>query len=201
MAEEDNEAERKKKFSRKKLIIIVLVLLVVAGGAVAGLYFTGMLGGKPEPTAEEKLQKMEQQAAATNGAPAPPGAPGAPGATPPIQRVTKQSPELTRYQQHYLELERDFVVNLTNSRKVMQVQIALMTHYDNRVFDNVKKHEFALRSVTLDAMRQATDVDLARPNFRTEMAEKIRTEMNAVLEKYEDFGGIEAVFFTNFVIQ
>jgi flagellar FliL protein len=198
MAEEDNEAEGKKKFSRKKLIIIVLVLLIVAGGAAAGLYFTGMLGGKPEPTAEEKLQKMEEQAAAANGAPAPPGAPGA---AVPIKRVTKQSPELTRYQQHYLELERDFVVNLTNSRKVMQVQIALMTHYDNRVFDNVKKHEFALRSVTLDVMRQATDVDLARPNFRTEMAEKIRTEMNTVLEKYEDFGGIEAVFFTNFVIQ
>ena len=198
MAEEDNEAEGKKKFSRKKLIIIVLVLLIVAGGAAAGLYFTGMLGGKPEPTAEEKLQKMEEQAAAANGAPAPPGAPGA---SVPIKRVTKQSPELTRYQQHYLELERDFVVNLTNSRKVMQVQIALMTHYDNRVFDNVKKHEFALRSVTLDVMRQATDVDLARPNFRTEMAEKIRTEMNTVLEKYEDFGGIEAVFFTNFVIQ
>lgn len=198
MAEEDNEAEGKKKFSRKKLIIIVLVLLVVAGGAAAGLYFTGMLGGKPEPTAEETLQKMEQEAAAANGAP---GAPGAPGSPQPVKRVTKQSPELTRYEQHYLELERDFVVNLTSSRKVMQVQIALMTHYDNRVFDHVKKHEFALRSVTLDAMRQATDADLARPNFRTEMAEKIRTEMNAVLEKYEDFGGIEAVFFTNFVVQ
>jgi flagellar FliL protein len=118
-----------------------------------------------------------------------------------LSKVTRPTPELTRFEQTYLELERDFVVNLTNSRKVMQVQIALMTHYDKRVFDNVKKHEFALRSVTLDVMRQATEADLARPNFRTEMAEKIRTEMNTVLEKYQDFGGIESVYFTNFVIQ
>jgi flagellar protein FliL len=30
---------------------------------------------------------------------------------------------------------------------------------------------------------------------------KIKLEMNAVLEKYEDFGGIEEVYFTNFVVQ
>ena len=53
----------------------------------------------------------------------------------------------------------------------------------------------------LDAMRQATDADLATPTFRTEMAEKIRNEINIVLEKYEDFGGIEAVYFTHFVVQ
>ncbi len=194
MADEDNEAEGKKKFPLKKIILAVVVLLVLAGGAVAALYFMGYIGGadKPAASAEKALQQAEQQAAV------PASGPGGP---PPLNKVTRQTPELTRFEQRYLELERDFIVNLTNSRKVMQVQIALMTHYDKRVFDNVKKHEFALRSVALDAMRQATEADLARPNFRTEMAEKVRTEMNAVLEKYEDFGGIEAVFFTNFVIQ
>lgn len=197
MAEEDNEAEGKKKFSLKTIILLVVVLLVLAGGAVAALYFMGYIGGaadKPAASAEQALQKVEQQAAASASA-------ATPGGPPPLNKVTRQSPELTRFEQTYLELERDFIVNLTNSRKVMQVQIALMTHYDKRVFDNVKKHEFALRSVTLDVMRQATEADLARPNFRTEMAEKIRTEMNTVLEKYQDFGGIEAVYFTNFVIQ
>lgn len=197
MADEDNEAEGKKKFSLKTILLLVVVLLVLSGGAVAALYFMGYIGGgadKPAASAEQALQQVEQQAAASASA-------AAPGGPPPLNKVTRQSPELTRFEQTYLELERDFIVNLTNSRKVMQVQIALMTHYDKRVFDNVKKHEFALRSVTLDVMRQATEADLARPNFRTEMAEKIRTEMNTVLEKYQDFGGIEAVYFTNFVIQ
>ena len=196
MADEDNEAEGKKKSSLKKIILLVVALLVVAGGAVAALYFMGFIGGggaeKPAASPEQALQKVEQQAAE---------AASAPGGPPPMNKVTRQSPELTRFEQSYMELERDFVVNLTNSRKVMQVKIALMTHYDKRVLDNVKKHEFALRSVTLDAMRQATDADLAKATFRTEMAEKIRTEINLMLKKYEDFGGIEAVYFTHFVVQ
>lgn len=196
MADEENEAEGKKKSSLKKIILLVVALLVVAGGAVGALYFLGYIGGgaekPPAASPEQALQKVAQQAAE---------APPAPGGPPPMVKVTRQSPELTRFEQSYIELERDFVVNLTNSRKVMQVKIALMTHYDKRVLDNVKKHEYALRSVTLDAMRQVTDADLAGANFRTEMAEKIRTEINIVLEKYEDFGGIEAVYFTHFVVQ
>jgi len=58
-----------------------------------------------------------------------------------------------------------------------------------------------LRSAALDVMRQVTEADLASKDFRKDLAEKIRTEINAVLEKYEDFGGIEAVFFTSFVVQ
>ncbi len=195
MAEEDNESEGKKKLSLKMIILAVVVVLVLAGGAVAALFFLGYIGGggeKPAASAEQTLQKVEQQAVAATAAASGP---------PPLNKLTRQTPELTRFEQSYLELERDFVVNLTNSRKVMQVKIALMTHYDKRVLDNVRKHEFALRSVTLDVMRQATDTDLAKPTFRVEMAEKIRTEINAVLEKYEDFGGIEAVYFTHFVVQ
>ncbi|MDC0113188.1 flagellar basal body-associated FliL family protein [Burkholderiaceae bacterium] len=33
------------------------------------------------------------------------------------------------------------------------------------------------------------------------MATNIKAEMNSVLEKYEDFGGIEEVYFTTFVVQ
>jgi flagellar FliL protein len=93
------------------------------------------------------------------------------------------------------------LANLTNSRKVIQVQLAIMTHYDERVFKNVKKHEFALRSAALDVMRQTTEAELGESDFRKKLAEKIRSEMNAVLEKFEDFGGIEEVYFTSFVVQ
>jgi flagellar FliL protein len=34
-----------------------------------------------------------------------------------------------------------------------------------------------------------------------ELAEKIRITMNALLERYEDFGGIDEVYFTEFVVQ
>ena len=59
----------------------------------------------------------------------------------------------------------------------------------------------SLRAVTLYVMRQVVEPEISAPEFRKEVAAKIRKEMNAVLEKYEDFGGIEEVFFTTFVVQ
>jgi flagellar FliL protein len=76
-----------------------------------------------------------------------------------------------------------------------------MTRYDQRVFENFKKHEHALRSVTLDVMRQTQEADMAQPDFRVRLAEQIRESINAKLEQFEDFGGIEEIFFTTFVIQ
>ena len=100
-----------------------------------------------------------------------------------------------------MQIDKEFMTNITGSKKVMVVQIALMTHYDDRVFDNVKKHEFAIRSGILDVMRQSTDADTLKPEFRTELAAKIKEVVNQILMKYEDFGGIEDVFFTSFVMQ
>ena len=76
-----------------------------------------------------------------------------------------------------------------------------MTHYDERVVENIKKHEFALRAVVLDVLRQTTEADLAKPEYRKQLAAKVRDEMNNTLEKYEDFGGIEEVLFTSFIVQ
>jgi flagellar FliL protein len=93
------------------------------------------------------------------------------------------------------------MTNITGSKKVMVVQIAIMTHYDSRVFDNIKKHEFALRSAMLDVMRQTTEAEASKPEFRKELAVKLKDIMNTLLEEYEDFGGVEEVMFTSFVMQ
>ena len=122
-------------------------------------------------------------------------------ATPEGPEKVKKETENTRFENTYLQIDKEFMTNLTASKKVMVVQIAVMTHYDNRVFDNVKKHEFAIRSGILDVMRQTTEAEAARPDFRSELAAKIKVVMNDILKKYEDFGGIEDVFFTSFVMQ
>ena len=191
MAEEDTEVEEKKKSPLVKIILIAVVAIVLLVGTVFGtLFVTGFFDKKDEAAAEAQLKALEAQAADAND----------PSKTEP-KKVTKESPELKRFENHYLELEKDMLANLTNSRKVIQVQLAIMTHYDERVFKNVKKHEFALRSGALDVMRQTTEAELGQADFRKNLAEKIRLEMNAVLEKFEDFGGIEEVYFTSFVVQ
>jgi flagellar FliL protein len=189
-AEEPEVAEEPKKKSPIVLIIagvvglIVLIIAVVLGT----LFFTGYFNPKPEVEAEHA------EAAADGGHGDKKG-----DAKP--SKKTKDTPELTRFEYTYLQIEREFLVNVSGSKKVMSVQLAVMTHYDDRVFENVKKHDFAIRSAVMDVMRQTTDADLVKPDFRKELAVKIRDSINTLLEKYEDFGGIEEVHFTNFIVQ
>jgi flagellar FliL protein len=113
-------------------------------------------------------------------------------------KLKKEAPEATRFEKNYFQIKKELRANISGSKKVMVVQLAVMTHYDNRVFDNINKHEFALRSALLDKMRQFTDSEASKPEFPKELAVKLKDVMNAMLEEYEDFGGIEEVMFTSF---
>ena len=196
-AAEVAEEEPKKK---KPIVLIiggVIGLIVLIVGIVLGtLFFTGYFNPKPVVDPE-----LAEGAANGNGAPGAPGAPGDKKVDGKPGKKTKDSPALTRFEYTYMQIEREFLVNVSGSKKVMSVQIAVMTHYDDRVFENVKKHDFALRSAVMDVMRLTTDADLVKPEFRKELAVKIRDSMNTLLEKYEDFGGIEEIHFTNFIVQ
>jgi flagellar FliL protein len=163
--------------------------VILASTVVGTLFITGFFNPKPVD-----LEQAEAAADGQGGKDAK-GKDGKPG------KKTKESPEIQRFEYTYLQIEREFLVNLSGSKKVMSVQLAVMTHYDDRVFENVKKHEFALRSVIMDVMRQTQEADLVKPDFRKELGGKIRDAINTLLEKYEDFGGIEDVYFTNFIVQ
>lgn len=181
----------------KKRGIIKIVLIVVGAlltlGLVVGLtlFLTGFFDKPPEQSVEEMLEAAEaevEQAAAPTG----------PSSVP---RVPRRTPERERFQQTYLELERNFLANVSNSRRMIQVSLALMTHFDQRVFQNVIKHEFAIRSAVLDEIRMVSEADIEKPTFRVDLAERIRLRINEILEQYEDFGGIEQVHFTEFIVQ
>ena len=203
MAEEVVETEPAAKKPMLLIIVgIVAVLLLLVAAVLGTMFFTGAFKPKPELTAEQLLLQQEAGEAAADGK----GEAGKDGKKDgkkggPPGKLSKKSPELTRFDFSYLQLEREFLTNLTGSRKVMSIQVAVMTRYDERVFDNVKKHEFALRSVMMDVMRQTVDADLSKPDFRKELAVRLRDAMNSLLEKYEDFGGIEDVYFTSFIVQ
>ena len=185
------EGEKKPKSPIVLIIVGVVGLLIIMASTVAGtLFLTGFFNPKVDP---------EHAEAAADGHGKDGKGKDAKDAKP--AKKVKDSPELTRFEYTYMQIEREFLVNLSGSKKVMSVQLAVMTHYDERVFENVKKHEFALRSVIMDVMRQTPEADLTKPEFRKELAAKIRDSMNTLLEKYEDFGGIEDIYFTNFIVQ
>ena len=217
MAEEVVEAEESKPKSPILMIIVAgVVLLVLLVAAVAGtLFATGFFDSKDKKAAAAALAAMEASnkdgkggdaAKDGHGGDAKGGKEGegaakpAAGASAP-KPVSKTPAEMQRFEYRYHEMDKDMVAKLTGSKKIMQVKVALMTRYDDRVIANIKKHEFALRSVALDVMRQTKPEDIDQPDFRKRLAEKIRDEMNTTLQKFEDFGGIEEIHFTNFIVQ
>jgi len=186
-AEEGTEEPKKKKPILLIAGVAVVAIVVLVGVAFGTLWFSGYYEKKAELAAMDKLEELE--AAATKAKDEAP------------VKIKKEAPEETRFEKNYMQLDKELMTNITDSKKVMVVQIALMTHYDNRVFDNIKKHEFAIRSAMLDVMRQTTEPETKKPEFRKELAAKLKETMNGLLEEYEDFGGIEEVFFTSFVMQ
>ena len=219
MSEEKVEqTEEKPKKPIVKIIILALVVILLMALAVAGtLFATGAFSKKAHIDPDLALDEPADSARSKgHGAPAG-GDHGAPkdahgaskdahggaakGGVP--QKKALPSDKDARFEKSYMDLDekKALVANVAGSRKVMQVNLSLMTTYDDRVFKNVEKHRAALRSGALDVLRQTTEADLTRSEFRAELAVRLREKINSELERLENFGGIEEVFFTEFVFQ
>jgi flagellar FliL protein len=208
------EVEAKPKKPIVKIILAVLALVLLVSGTMVGTLFITGFFNKPVPSADAMIAEGgdghgetpagdghgEKKAEGGHGAPAEGGKEDGKNPNGP-PKLNKKSPDSPRFDYTYHQLDREFLVNLAGSRKVMSVQIAIMTRYDERVIENLKKHEFALRSAVMDVMRQTLETDLPKPDFRKDLGVKIRDAMNTLLEKYEDFGGVEEVMFTSFIVQ
>ena len=217
MSDSATPAQEEPKKSKKGLILIiagVVGLLVLVVAVVLGTLFAAGVFDKPPVDPQAQLEGGDEDHAegkeAKEGKKEEGKKEGKEGKKEEGKKEegkkgeggkSKKSPEATKFEYTYFQIEREFLVNLTGSKKVLSTQIAIMTHYDERVVENVKKHEFALRSVILDVLRQTTEADLAKPDYRKQLAVKVRDEMNNTLEKYEDFGGIEEILFTSFIVQ
>ncbi len=222
MAEEEEVVEdTKPKKSILKIILVVFGLVILLALVSVGTLFASGFFSRPPPNTEAMLEGAPAKdahgapAKDAHGAPAKDahGAPakdahGAPAKDAhgnPIPekggKPSKTIPVNAKFEYSYYQIEKPFLVNLTGTKKMMSLQLAVMTRYDDRVFGNIKKHEFALRSEVMDQMRLVTEAELIKPEFRKELAAKIRNTMNSLLERYEDFGGIEEIYYTSFVVQ
>ena len=217
--EGQEEAEPKKKGPLLKIILMVVAVLFLIGASVGGtLLATGFFSKKEQAkeAVDAQLDKLEGEHGGGDahgdghgdghGAPAdahgaPADAHGKPGAEAPGKELVAPDADSTRWKFNYYSLEKPLLSNLAGTRKVMQVTLTVMTHYDDRVIKNIKTHELALRAGILDVMRTKTEADLKDPDFRKQLAEEVRVVINSLLEKYEGFGGIEEVMFSEFVVQ
>ena len=206
MAEEQTVEVEEKKGSKLKIILVaVLAVVLLVGTLVGTLFFAGAFT-KAEP--EDPDAALEASADGGHGAPKDAhgdkakDAHGDKGKDEGPKKKEIPADAQAKFEKSYIDLDsKALVANVSGSKKVMQVSLSLMTLYDDRVAKNVEKHRTALRSAALNVLRQVTEPELTKPDFRIDLAQRLRDRINAELERLEDFGGIEEVFFTEFVYQ
>jgi flagellar FliL protein len=84
---------------------------------------------------------------------------------------------------------------------MLQVGIGVSTQYDDTVMVNVDAHQLALRSIILGVISDFSEDQVRGGEGREMLADALRNAINAKLEELENFGGVEDVHFTSFVLQ
>lgn len=191
MAENDAEPKAGSGLVKKLLIFGGGGLLMVIIGVAAGWLIFGSSQPDPSEEIEEIIErKMQEREAAElevdNSTP---------------QKQSKDTPEEEVFETIYHEFPGTFTTNLSGSRKMLQVGIGVSTQYDDTVMMNVESHQLALRSVILGVISDFTEDDVKGATGREKLAGALRDTINMKLEALENFGGVEEVHFTSFVLQ
>lgn len=178
MADEENtEATEKQGGGMMKIILLVNGLLLVIGIAVGVTLF--MLGGDDEKSAAEDTETLGDAVEGEGGA----------------STKSKGTPI-------YVPLHPAFVVNFENQEQVsfLQVNIQIMT-YDSGVETALKVHMPAVRNELLLLLggKQYHEIN-TREGKRALSQESIEL-IKEVLKNVGEPNGIEALYFTSFVMQ
>ena len=167
-------------------------LLMVGIGIAAGWLIFGNAQPDPSEEIEEIIErKMQEREEAEEME--------ADNATP--SKLSKATPEEEVFETIYHEFAGTFTTNLAGSRKMLQVGIGVSTQYDDTVMVNVDAHQLALRSIILGVISDFSEDQVRGGEGRELLADALRDAINAKLEELENFGGVEDVHFTSFVLQ
>ena len=189
----DENTVEKDKIGRRTLLIIAAAalgsILLITGLITGILFLTGAFDSD-----DEIMRRLN----AIEGGSAEIGSPPEDNSGEP---QLLELPDTNRLDTLYHQFGQVFVVNVSNSRKVMQLNLTLSTHYDQMVVDNVMKHELAVRSAILDHLSFVTEEQTLEVGFRQRMGDELALVVNSELERNEGFGGIERILFTEFLMQ
>jgi len=208
---DEAKAKKKKGGSMKMIIMLVIATLVGGAGAAGGLYAAGFFAHKEEGPKEdpnkpvlvlagenaEDVAKAHGMGGGGHGGGGAAVAGHAPGKG--IDLPTPTNP--TAYQATYFQLQTPFTSNMSDTDAFAQISLAVSTYYDMRVIEAIKTHEMAIRSQVLMLLAQQPETMLATPDGKKELQVKIKAVINDVLKQKTGYGGVDNVYFTNFVIQ
>ena len=193
MADDENNQPKKGRGILKILGFVFGGLILVGAGLGAGFFMFG--SSQPDPSEEieqiieRKMVEADEKKAAEEKA--------AEGES----KVAKETPEIKTFVTTYFEFPGTFTTNLMNSRKFLQVGLGVSTQYDDKVMVNIEAHQLGLRSEILNTISEFSEADIQGKAGREQLAKALTESINQKLVALEDFGGVQEVHFTSFVLQ
>ena len=177
-------------------VITVVALLAVGGGGAYGLVAAGIIGGGNKVVVkEDNKPKLIRKGEVDPFAPPAKEGEGEGGG----KNVDGDGG--SEYRTLYFSFSEDFTSNLKGSESLVQISVACSTHRDYRVVAWLKKHELAIRSAMLAVLADTTDEAIQTPQGKEALQRRLTQAINKVLTDTEGFGGVDAVYFKNFIIQ
>ena len=209
---EKTDTPKKKGKLGKLLMIGVGGLVLVGGGIGAGVYAAGGLGGSAAHAGDDRpklVPKSEQKHAGDGAEGGEAGEGGGHGGGDAEEGGAKEDHGMPtpagsggdKYASNYYAMEKDFTANLQDSVHFLQVGIAVSTPYDDKVIQNLKTNDIAVRSAILMTLGDTSEDQVFTSDGKTALQKRLVASINRTLKEKEGFGGIGNVYFTNFVVQ
>lgn len=220
----DDAKPKKAKGKGMKMILLLGVIALLGGaGAAGGLYAAGFFskeetGPKIDPNKPVLVLKGEDPEEIAKAHAAPEGgheeggdsvassahasAPGKGHGAAADKGIDLPTPaDSSKYQATYFQVQQPFTSNMADSDAFAQIALAVSTYYDARVTQAMTTHEMAIRSAVLMELAEQEQMSLMTPHGKTVLQKKLKSIINDVLKQKTGYGGIDNVYFTNFVIQ
>ena len=193
MSDKDAKSDSPKKGKGfMKMALIGLVLAGAGGGAVFGLMSAGIIGANPahaKPAGPQLVMKGDDD----------------PYAAP--KKEEKGSVPLvhgeggSKYRTTYYTFAEDFTSNLKDSDALVQMSLAAATRRDGRVLMWMDEHALAIRSEVLIILADTPEGDAYTVEGKKRLQQRLTKAVNDVLTEEEGFGGVDNVYFRNFIVQ
>lgn len=180
------KAQPPKKRSLTKIILWSVVILLLVGGATAGgLYFTGMLPGFSAHGEDgaDGIDPKKKGSKIKNGK---------------SQNEPKEPPKPVVYQ----ALEPPFVVNFQDQAQVRFLQVSMeVSTRDPLVIEAVKTHMPVIRNNLVLLLASQTYGSMSTREGKEKLRADALAEVQKILTEQTGKSGVEAVYFTSFVMQ
>ena len=190
----EKEAKEKKGGGMMKMVIMGVGMLAIGGGGAFGVM--AMNGGghaEKEDNRPRLIRKGEVDPYAVKAEGDKEGEGG--GA------AEVEGEGGSEYRTAYYSFGDEFTSNLKGSQALVQVSLACSTRRDGRVLMWIKKHELAIRSRLLEVLADTPEEEVSTMEGKDRLQKRMTATINKVLTDTEGFGGVDAVYFKNFIIQ